>query len=116
MGSDVENAYEDSLVEVSRDGLVLHHYYFPGLSRKVLCQEIDRIEMLNATMWTGKWRIWGTGDMRTWFPADLNRPGRDRVFIIHLKNRWRRIGFTVENPDHLTHSLQQIGIPIIKGE
>ncbi len=27
------------------------------------------------------------------------RPSRDKIFIINLHNKWRCIGFTVENPE-----------------
>jgi hypothetical protein len=116
MGSSGESTYADRLVELSRNGMVLHHYYFPGWSKKISYGNIERIEIRKATLRTGKWRIWGTGDMRTWFPADLDRPKRDRIFIIYLKDHWRRIGFTAEDPDHLTGALQQTGIPTIEGE
>jgi hypothetical protein len=47
----------------------------------------------------GKWRIHGTGDFKVWFPMDSNRPHRDRVFILAIKNLQVNIGFTVEDRD-----------------
>jgi hypothetical protein len=51
------------------------------------------------TLWNGKWRLHGTGDplFRIWFPADYDRPSRDKIFAMKVKNKWIRIGFTVEN-------------------
>lgn len=39
----------------------------------------------------------GAGNFKTWFPRDLKRPAREKIFFIELKGRWINIGFTVEN-------------------
>jgi hypothetical protein len=89
--------YKDSLVEITDTGLTLHHYYFPFGDRNVAFDELEEIEVFAPSIWRGRWRIWGSGDLRTWFPLDWKRPSRDRIFIAHLRGKTRRIGFTVEN-------------------
>ena len=63
--------------------------------------EIERIEIKEPTLLNGKHRIHGSGDFKTWFPRDGKRPSRDKIFIIILSNKRRRIGFTVEDSDKI---------------
>lgn len=60
--------------------------------------------------WGGSWRIWGSGDLHTWFPLDGARPNRDRIFIMFLRNRYWRIGFTVEHSNEVTEILKGRGL------
>lgn len=87
--------YQDRLVRISESGLYFPLYYFPFGSRFVRFEQIERIESLPPSFKTGKWRQWGTNDFLTWFPCDLLRHRRERIFHIHLKGARDRIGFTV---------------------
>ena len=90
--------YEDKLVEIRNDSLILKNYYFPSMSPKIVSfSDIERIEIKEASILTGKWRIQGTGDFRTWFPFDFSRSKRDKIFFIYYKNKWMRSAFTVED-------------------
>lgn len=94
--------YKDQLLEINESRLILFNYYFPsGRAKKISFSEIEKIFVYPCTFRTGKWRIWGTGNFRTWFPLDGNRMKRDKVFYMILKNKWVRIGFTVENFDEV---------------
>ena len=100
--------YKDSLVTINSNHLILQHYYFPtGASKKILFSKIDYIECVEPTLWTGKWRFWGTGDFKTWFPADFSRNKRDTIFIIHRKNKRMLIGFTVNNSKEVKNILKE---------
>ena len=98
MKSKVETLYEDKLVEIREDSLTLKNYYFPSMSPKIVpFRDIERIDIKEASILTGKWRIQGTGDFRTWFPFDSSRSKRDKIFFIYYKNKWMRSAFTVED-------------------
>jgi hypothetical protein len=100
-----ELVYKDSLLEISSDKIVFKNYYFPSLKPKeVSIESIDKVEVKEPSMRTGKYRFHGTGDLRTWFPLDNARNTRDIIFFITLKHRWSRIGFTVED----SHTVQRI--------
>ena len=93
-----ESIYGDKLVTITDKEIIFHHYYFPtGKNKVVGIDQIERILVRKPTLRNGKWRIHGTGDFKTWFPMDKNRPRRDRIFIAILKNKWMNIGFTVED-------------------
>jgi len=107
-----EILYSDSLVEISHDTLFFRHYYFPVGSKKIALKNAEKIEILDPTLMTGKWRIHGTGDFRTWFPRDPKRPERDMIFIIFYHRRWWRTGFTVENADEVKRIFLEKGLII----
>jgi hypothetical protein len=107
----MSNTDKDGLVEISDREIIFRSYYFPfGGDRHVSLSEIERIEVRPRSFWGGSWRIWGSGDLRTWFPLDGARPSRDRIFITHLRGRFRRIGFTVEHSEEAAEVLKEHGL------
>lgn len=111
--------YKDSLVEVTDQEIVLHGYYFPFCNdRRVPLSQIAGVQVRHPSgisVNSGSLRIWGTGDFRTWFPMDWNRPGRDRIFVALLNNSsprfsYRRIGFTVEDSQKVEGILKDLGL------
>ena len=107
----MSTTYKDGLVEITDREIVFHQYYFPfGGDRHVSLSDIESIEVRPRSFWGGSWRIWGSGDLRTWFPLDGARPSRDRIFITHLRGRFRRIGFTVEHAGQVAQVLKEHGL------
>jgi hypothetical protein len=91
--------YSDQLVEVFADGIRFKTYYFPFGSKFILFSLVRSWERKPSTLSNGKWRLWGSGDFKTWFPLDWLRPGRDAIFFLTLATQKTRIGFTVENTE-----------------
>ena len=103
--------YKDRLIEVTDQEVVFHHYCFPFLGdKRVPLSQVDRVEVRPPSLFNGSWRLWGTGDFRTWFPLDIKRPSRDRIFMAFLRGRSRRIGFTVEDSQKVTGVLKEQGL------
>ena len=94
-----DGKYKDSLIEISQDNIIFKDYYFPMGSKSVTLSQVEYVEAKKPTLCNGKWRLHGTGDLlfRIWFPADYNRPNRDTIFVMKIKNKWTKIGFTAEN-------------------
>ncbi len=102
-----EMKYADSLVSITDDEIIFEHYYFPSGKKKIVrLADIERITVKPPTIWSGKWRLHGTGNFKTWYPKDNNRPKRDRIFFASLKNHWVNIGFTVEDGDQVEKILK----------
>ena len=97
--------YSDKLIEISDNSILIRKYYFPFGSKRVNLADIESITTYKPTLLRGKYRYWGTGDLRTWYPPD-NRPKRDKIFIMKLKGKWWRIGFTVENSQTVLNLLR----------
>ncbi len=91
--------YADRLVEVDEQGMRLKNYYFPFGSKYIRFDQVKSWSQQPATLLNGKWRIWGSGDLRTWFPLDWQRPQRDTIFFLTLTTQNNRIGFTVEHTE-----------------
>jgi hypothetical protein len=103
--------YADSLVEITDDALILRRYYFPfGAPRRLRLSEISGIASVTPTLFNGRWRIWGSATFRTWFPLDWKRPLRDKIFLVTLRGRWRRVGFTVEDSRRVEGLLKENGL------
>lgn len=105
--------YADNLIQITDNVIRFQRYYFPFGSKNLELSRIDHVEVLEPAFMNGKWRIHGTGDFRTWFPRDKNRPGRDCIFVLHLRGKWRRIGFTSENSEAVMRLFEQKNIPIL---
>jgi hypothetical protein len=90
------NVYSDKLVEISDDSILIRDYYYPFGDKRVRFENVDSIVVKKPTLMSGRYRYYGTGDFRTWFPPDT-RTRRDKIFIIKIKSKWWRVGLTVEN-------------------
>ncbi len=98
--------YHDGYADVFEDSIVIKKYYFPiPLSKRIDFNEIESISIETPNIKNGKWRIWGSGNLNTWFPLDFDRHKRNKMFIISIKDKRFKIGLTVTNPDKLTHML-----------
>jgi hypothetical protein len=92
-----DTLYSDSLIEIEHGSILFRHYSFFERDQLVLISDIEKIVVKKATIWNGKFRFHGTGDFKTWFPKDFQRYKRDKIFITHIRYKWWRIGFTVED-------------------
>lgn len=109
--------YQDNLLEITDEEIVFHRYYFPlGSDKRVSWTEIESVRVKEPSFFGGSWRLWGTGDLRTWYPQDNKRPSRDRLFTAYLRNSVRRIGFTVEDSEKVTAILEERGLLERQGE
>jgi hypothetical protein len=103
--------YQDKLIELTDQEMVLHRYYFPfGGAKHVLWNQIECVLARPPSFFGGSWRLWGSGDFLTWFPQDFARPSRDRIFIASLRSSVRRIGFTVEDSQKVASILRERGV------
>jgi hypothetical protein len=109
-GKTLNALYSDKLVAITHELLVFYNYYFWGCSKTVAVSEIKKIESLAPTVLNGKWRIWGSSSLMGWMPMDWNRPSRDRIFLLHYKNRKFQIGFTVEDSFKVRDILGEMGL------
>jgi len=103
--------YSDNLVRITDDALYIDGFLLG--SKCVLFSRIKTIRILKPTMWNGKYRIVGTGDLRTWFPSDGSRPSRDMIFIVLMHGKWIRYGFTVEDSAAVKQIFQDLKLPLL---
>ena len=105
-----EIIYTDSLVAITGDSILFKRYSLFERDRLVLFSDIKKIIVKPASIWNGKFRFHGTGDFHTWFPKDFQRYKRDKIFFAFIRNKWWRIGFTVENSTAVMKIFQEKGL------
>jgi hypothetical protein len=105
-----ETVYTDALVKITKRSILFRRYGFFEGDRLVQFPEIEKIIVKKPSIWNGRFRFHGTGDFKTWFPKDFQRYKRDLIFIAYIRNKWWRIGFTVENSDTVLKILQEKGL------
>ena len=107
----MSTTYQDALIEINDQEIIFHRYYFPtGTDKRVALSDIESIEVRQPSTFGGSHRIWGTGDLRTWYPYDRQRPKRDRIFRANLRDKKRRIGFTAERSDEVIQIFKGLGL------
>jgi hypothetical protein len=107
-----ETLYSDSLVAITKKAILFRRYGFFEGNRLVPFGEIEKIVVKKPSIWNGRFRFHGTGDFKTWFPKDFKRYKRDKIFVAFIRNKWWRIGFTVENSDAVIKLLQERGVKL----
>lgn len=105
-----EPKYDDPFLTITENSIRFKNYGIAGGDRLVAIDEIEKVIIKKPTLWSGKWRWHGSGDFKTWFPADYTRQKRDVIFVAYIRNKWWRIGFTVENSQKVIGILQEKGL------
>lgn len=106
--------YHDDLVEISPTHVRVKNYYLNGTDKTIAVPDIEWVRARHASIWNGKLRFWGTGNLHTWFANDLSRPTRDTIFVVKLRGKWWQVGFTVEDSVRAREALGALGV--LKGE
>jgi len=103
--------YKDKLIEISNNFILFKNYYLPFIgSKRVPFDKIKSVTVEKPSLLKGQFRLWGTGNFVTWFPLDLGRPNRDKIFMIYLLGKTIRIGFTAENSETVVRIFEQKGL------
>jgi hypothetical protein len=102
--------YSDSLVTITGNAITFKNYSLLLRPRRVNFTDIDHIDVLEPSLTTGKYRMWGSGNFTMWFPMDSGRSSRDKIFHAYLKIRGMNVGFTVENSAVVTAILRSKGL------
>ena len=110
-----EAIYSDSLVELAGGHILFKTPFYPFGGRKTVpLKAVDRVIYCKPGFRSGKYRYQGSGDLRTWFTMDWRRHRRDRIFILFFRERWIRLGFTVEDSATFTGALRGQGVKVVE--
>ena len=79
------DTYDDGTIVCGPDRLEIHSYYFPFGTKSVPYTQIKGLQRIEIKgVWSGKWRIWGTGNPRYWANLDTKRPKKKAGFVVDL--------------------------------
>ena len=102
--------YSDNLVTITGTAITFKNYSLLMKPRLVNFADIDHIDVMEPSLTTGKYRMWGSGNFSLWFPMDAGRSSRDKIYHAYLKVRGMNVGFTVENSAVVTALLESKGL------
>ena len=82
----VQPIFQDKKLEIHKDFVIVKDYYAPRLDKKLRTSDIENVWVENLTILSGKYRLWGTGAFRRWFPFHLGREAKDKALVIRRKS------------------------------
>ena len=101
--------YDDGLVQLDRAAITLRRYHFPSGTSKVIA--LDAIRGYNAEdlgLFTQRFRIWGSSDLRRWLPLDVRRPWKSTLVTLDVPGIWPSPALTPERPEEFTALLDDL--------
>jgi hypothetical protein len=100
------DAYADGKLVCGPDRLEIHSYYFPFGTKRVPYTQIRGLQRIKLKgLFSGRWRIWGTGNPRYWANRDWKRPKKKAGFVVNLGRLVSPI-VTPDNPDAFEAALR----------
>jgi len=102
----VTDGYDDGAIVCGPDRLEIHSYYFPFGTKTVPYMQIQGLQRIEINgLWSGKWRLWGTGNPHYWANLDRNRPKKKAAFVVDLGRKVSPI-VTPDRPDEFESTLR----------
>ncbi|HEY7051428.1 MAG TPA: hypothetical protein VH496_04735 [Mycobacterium sp.] len=101
--------YDDGLVQLDREALTLRRYHFPSGTSKVI--PVHTIRGYRATplgLFTHRFRLWGSSDLRRWLPLDIRRPLKSTLITLDVPGTRPRPAFTPSDPDSFVQILDEL--------
>ena len=105
--------YEDTRITCDADGVTVRFYYFPVGDKRIPYASIKAARELDmgTGIGGGRWRIWGSGDLRHWFHLDETRPKKRRALVLDLGG-WVRPVLTPDDVDAFEKALKSNGVAV----
>jgi hypothetical protein len=104
--------YDDGLIACSEDGLTIRRYGLFLGPKDVPYTEIREVEQVELRGFSfGKWRIWGSTDLRHWFNMDWRRPKKQAGLVLYLDDRMKPV-ITPDDPQRVVEVLRTHGIDV----
>ncbi len=95
--------YDDGAIRCDEQGLRIRCYY-PWGAKQIPYDSIRGVTAVPLTGLRGRWRIWGSGDLRHWWNLDPRRP-RKRTALVLDVGHWVKPTITPEDPEAVVRCL-----------
>ena len=103
--------YRDPLITADADGVTIRRYYFPiPLPKRIRWSRIRAVRREDMGGLSGQYRIWGSGNLRTYYNLDPQRPSKQVKFVLDT-GRWIRPAVTPDDPDAFAGVLTEHRLP-----
>ncbi|HEU0190366.1 MAG TPA: hypothetical protein VFR17_03710 [Mycobacterium sp.] len=105
-------SYDDGLIQLDREAITLRRYHFPsGTSKVIPLSAIRGYRAEPLGLFTQRFRIWGSSDLRRWLPLDIRRPLRITLVTLDVAGTWPSPAFTPAQPREFTAVLDRLLSP-----
>lgn len=92
------NTYRDDRIECTEVAIRVSWYYFPFGTKTIPYSSIRSLTRFPLSTTRGKWRIWGSGDLKHWLNLDGQRPKKSIGFIVDVGKQMIPV-LTPDDPD-----------------
>ena len=92
--------YDDGKVACDDTSLIIRRYYVWGGAKRLPYTAVRSVTRRPLNKLTGKWRIWGSGDLVHWWNLDPGRPKKDLALEIDAGRRIIPM-ITPDDPDEV---------------
>jgi hypothetical protein len=104
--------YDDGLIACSDDGLVIRRSGLFLRPKNVPYAQIRTVAEVELSGFSfGKWRIWGSTDLRHWFNLDWHRPKKHVGLVLDLGKRTKPV-ITPDDPQRVVAVLCAHGVEV----
>ena len=100
--------YDDGVISCDETRVIVRWYY-PWGAKSIPYASISAVKVVPLTLWRGRWRIWGSGDLRHWFNLDRRRPQKNAALVLRT-GRWVRPVITPDDPGAVEAILRERGV------
>jgi len=102
-------SYRDPLLRIEDGALTIRRYSYTLRDRTIRLAEIVQAVDRPIGRWSGRWRMWGSGDLRRWWNLDVGRRSKTRAFELDVGSRVRPM-VTPDDPDAFADALRTDGV------
>jgi hypothetical protein len=78
------DTYRDPWIECTADEVRIRGYYFPWGTKRIPYGSIRGLRRVQMSATRGRYRIWGTANMKYWASLDPKRPTKSTGFVVDL--------------------------------
>ena len=104
--------YDDGLIACTDDGLVIRRYGTFLRPKRIPYAEIRSVRQVELGGFSyGKWRIWGSTDLRHWFNFDRHRPSKKVGLVLDVGKHTFPV-ITPDDPQLVVAVLRRHGVKV----
>lgn len=107
MSTLAERCYDDGAVQLDQMAITLRRYHFPSGTAKVIgLDQIREYKVESLGLFTVRFNLWGSPDLRRWLPLDLHRPLKSTLITLDIPGS--QPAFTPARPDEFLNCLDEL--------
>ncbi|HLI15664.1 MAG TPA: hypothetical protein VKV23_06405 [Acidimicrobiales bacterium] len=90
--------YDDGRIACDDQALTIRWYYLWGAAKTIPYRRIRAVTRRPLTGLSGRWRIWGSGDLVHWWNLDPRRPAKSTALYVDVGRTITPV-ITPDDPD-----------------